>query len=152
MKNYLHLFAVLSLLTLAAMSTPAQSNRLNSLAQQLDTQAADLAERSYGDYRARSSSNRSDVEALYLAQQFSASARIFYRMTVDRRRNAELKDAAAILAGLMSRADSDYSRRNRWVDVRRTLEDIQREFNVPGGSHDDRTGAHIWPRSLARDR
>lgn len=133
MKNYLHLFATLSLLTLAAMSTSAQPYRLNSLAQQLDTQAADLAERSYGDYRTRSSSNRSDVEALFLAQQLSGSSRIFYRMVVDRRRPSELKEAAAILAGLVSRADSDVSRRNRWTDVRRTVEDIQREVNVGGG-------------------
>jgi hypothetical protein len=133
MKTYLRLFAALCLLMLGAISTLGQSNRLNSLAQQLDTQAADLAERSYTDYRNRNASNRSDVEALYLAQQFSASARIFYRMVVDRRRNQDLRDAAAILTGLLSRAESDFARRNRLVDVRRTLDDVQREVNVRGG-------------------
>lgn len=126
MRSSLQLFAAACLLTLFLVTTPAQSTRLTSLAQLLDEQAIDLAERIYGDYRSRSFSNRSDVEALYLAQQFSASARVFRRMVSDRRRESELKDGAAILSGLLSRADSDFSRRNRWSDVRRTLEDIQR--------------------------
>ena len=120
MRSSLQLFAAACLLTLFFVATPAQSTRLTSLAQLLDEQAIDLAERIYGDYRTRSFSNRSDVEALYLAQQFSASARIFRRMVSDRRRESELKDGAAILSGLLSRADSDFSRRNRWNDVRRT--------------------------------
>ena len=139
MKSYLQMFAMLCLLALCAMATPAQSYRLNSLAQQLETQSADLAERSYGDYRDRSGGNRSDVDALYLAQQFSASARTFRRMVSDRRREAELRDAVAILSGLISRGDSDFSRRNRWADVRRTLEDIQRTLDgreSGGGFHE----------------
>jgi hypothetical protein len=154
MRTHLRLFAVIGLLTFGAVATPAQSYRLNSLAQQLDTQAADLAEGSYNDYRNRSSSNRRDVEALYLAQQFSASSRIFYRMVVDRRRNADLQDGVAILAGLLSRADSDVARRNRWVDVRRTLDELQRELRVGGigGSHDDgRTSGRIHWRGTVDD-
>lgn len=126
MRSSLQLFAAACLLTLFFVATPAQSTRLTSLAQLLDEQAVDVAERTYGDYRTRTFSNRNDVEALYLAQQFSASARTFRRMVGDRRRESELKDGAAILSGLLSRADSDFSRRNRWSDVRRTLEDIQR--------------------------
>lgn len=139
MRNSQRLFAAACLLTLFFVATPAQSARLTSLAQLLDEQAIDLAERIYGDYRSRSFSNRSDVEALYLAQQFSASARVFRRMVSDRRRESELKDGAAILSGLLSRADSDFSRRNRWVDVRRTFEDIQRALagrGEGGGSHE----------------
>ncbi|MGZ5438100.1 MAG: hypothetical protein ACXWID_13485 [Pyrinomonadaceae bacterium] len=132
MRNSLQLFAAACLLTLFFVATPAQPSRLTSLAQLLDEQAIDLAERAYGDYRSRSFSNRSDVEALYLAQQFSASARVFRRMVSDRRRESELKDGAAILSGLLSRADSDFSRRNRWVDVRRTFEDIQRVLEARG--------------------
>ena len=132
MRSSLQLFAAACLLTLFFVATPAQSPRLNNLAQQLDEQAIDLAERIYGDYRSRSFSNRSDVEALYLAQQFSASARVFRRMVSDRRRESELKDGAAILSGLLSRADSDFSRRSRWVDVRRTFEDIQQALEGRG--------------------
>lgn len=135
MRSSLQLFAAACLLTLFFVATPAQSPRLTNLSQVLDEQALDLAERTYGDYRTRSFSNRSDVEALYLAQQFSASARVFRRMVSDRRRESELKDGAAILSGLLSRADS----RSRWVDVRRTFEDIQRALEgrgEGGGSHE----------------
>ncbi len=137
MKTCLRVFAGLCLLTLAAVMTPAQSFRLDNLSQRLDQQAVDLAERSYQDYRSRSFNNRSDLEAMYLAQQFSASARVFRRMVSDRRRESDLRDAAAILAALLTRADSDFSRRNRWNDPRRTLEDIQRELDGRGGRDRD---------------
>ena len=132
MKNPLRLFAAVCLLILSCAATPAQSSRLTSLAQLLDEQAIGLAERIYGDYSTRSFSNRSDIEALYLSEQFSASARIFRRMVTDRRRETELKDGAAILASLLTRADSDFARRNRWNDVRRTLDDIQRTLDGRG--------------------
>ena len=132
MRSSLQLFAAACLLALFFVATPAQSSRLTSLAQLLDEQAIDLAERTYGDYRSRSFNNRSDVEALYLAQQFSASARVFRLMITDRRRETELKDGAAILSGLVTRADSDFTRRNRWNDVRRTVDDIQRTLDGRG--------------------
>ena len=118
----------------AATTAQGQSYRLNSLAEQLRTQGNDLAERSYTDYSNSSFSNRGDVEALYLAQQFSASANVFQRMLRDGRRESELKDAAAILSDLARRAGGNYSRRNQWNDVQRTLNDILRELNVPGSS------------------
>lgn len=133
MRKSLKLFAALCFLMLACVATPAQSYRLNTLAQQLDEQAADLAERTYNDYRNRSFSNRNEIEALYLAGQFSASARTFRRMVTDRRRESELRDGASVLASLLSRADSDFSRRNRWNDVRRTVGDIQRTLDGRGG-------------------
>lgn len=132
MRHSLKLFGALCILTFTFVATPAQSSRLVSLAQLLDEQGLDLAERIYGDYRARTASNRSDIEALYLAEQFSASARTFRRMVSDRRRESELRDGATILSTLLNRADSDFSRRNRWFDVRRTVEDIQRALDGRG--------------------
>ena len=137
MRRYLWVFTALCLLSLSAQ---AQSYRLNSLSEQLSTQAEDLASRSYSDYSESSFNNRSEIEALYLAQQFSASAEVFRRMVRDNRREAELKDAASILSDLLSRAERGYSRRDRWNDVRRTLDDILRELNVRGG------GGGGWPR------
>ena len=139
MRNSQRLFAAACLVMLSFVATPGQSSRLTSLAQLLDEQAVSLAERVYGDYRTRSFSNRSDVEALYLAEQFSASARMFRRMVSDRRRETELKDGASILASLLTRADSDFARRNRWNDVRRTVDDIQRTLDgrgTGGGFHE----------------
>lgn len=122
------------LLLLATDHAAAQSYRLSSLSEQLATQANDLAERSYADYRNSSFNNRNEVEALYLAQQFSASADIFRRMVGDNRRESELRDAASILSDLSRRADRGFSNRNRWSDVQRTLDDILRELNVGGNT------------------
>lgn len=136
MKRYRWIFPGLCLLLSLSVPSHAQSYRLNSLSEQLATQASDLAERSYTDYSNNSFSNRTDIEALYLAQQFSASANIFRRMVRDSRRAAELRDAAAIMSDLMRRAGGNYSRRSQWNDVQRTLEDIRRELNAggfPGG-------------------
>jgi hypothetical protein len=124
------------LLLSLSVTSLAQSYRLNSLSEQLATQANDLAERSYDDYSNNSFSNRNDIEALYLAQQFSASANVFRRMVRDSRRESELREAATILSELVRRAGGNYSRRSQWQDVQRTLEDIMRELNVggfPGG-------------------
>lgn len=149
MKRYLWLFVGLCLLPLAAH---AQSYRLNSLSEQLSTQANDLAERSYSDYTNSSFSNRNDVETMYLAQQFSASASIFRRMVRDGRRESELRDAASILSDLVRRADRGISRRSQWNDVQRTLNDILRELNIGGfpgdggGRGDDNRGERTMGR------
>jgi hypothetical protein len=134
MKRYRWLFPALCLLALTSSAPAAhgQSYRLNSLSEQLATQANDMAERSYSDYSNNSYSSRADVEALYLAQQFSASATVFRRMVRDSRRESELRDAASLLADLARRAGSNYSRRSQWNDVQRTLEDILRELNAGG--------------------
>lgn len=133
MKRYRSLFLWLCLLSLSATAAHAQSYRLNSLSEQLSTQATDLAERSYTDYSNNNYSSRADVEALYLTQQFSASANVFRRMVRDSRRQSELRDAASILADLARRAGGGgYSRRSQWTSVQRTLEDILREVNASG--------------------
>lgn len=134
MKRYRWLFLCLCLLSLSAPAALAQSYRLNSLSEQLSTQASDLAERSYSNYsNGGGLSNRTEMETLYLAQQFSASASLFRRMVRDGRRESELRDAASILSDLTRRGGSNYSRRNEWADVQRTLDGILRELNTPGG-------------------
>ncbi len=156
MKRYRLLSLCLCLLALSATAAHAQSYRLNSLSEQLSTQANDLAERSYTDYTNNRFSNRSNIEALFLAQQFSASANVFRRMVRDSRRNTELRDAASILTDLSRRGGvGGYSSRSsQWQDVQRTLDDILRELNtggspgggVGGGRGDDgrNTGRVRW--------
>jgi hypothetical protein len=131
MKRYRWLLVGLCL-SLLSVPARAQSYRLNSLSEQLSTQAADLAERSYSDYSNSSVINRNEVETLYLAQQFSASANVFRRMVRDGRRQVELREAASILSDLLTRANRGFARRNQWGDIRRTLDDILRELNLGG--------------------
>lgn len=133
MKRSFWIFSGLCLLLSVSVSAHAQSYRLNSLSEQLATQSSDLAERSYSDYTNNSFSNRTDIEALYLAQQFSASASVFRRMVRDSRRLSELRDAATLLSELVRRANTNFSRRSQWNDVQRTLDDINRELSGGGG-------------------
>src|ERR1043165_6441732 len=143
MKIYLRLFAGFCLLTLvAAANAHAQSYRLANLSEQLESQANDLAERTYTDFRNNRFSNTGDVDAVYLAQQFSASALVFHRMVSDRRRESELKSAVSILSYLLERADRDTSRRSSWSDVRRTFNDIQSALSggFGGGERRDEGG------------
>lgn len=135
MKNYRWFFLGMLILAFSAQAAVAQSFRVRSLAEQLERQAGDLAESSYTDYRNSSFSNRSEIEALYLAQQFSGSAIVFHRMVRDGRREAELRDAVAILSELARRSDRGFAQRGRWSSVLRTLDDILRELNlgsIPG--------------------
>jgi hypothetical protein len=134
MKRYRWLFLFLCLLPFSAHAALAQSYRLNSLSEQLSTQASDLAERSYSNYsNSGGFGNRVDLDAVYLAQQFSASANLFRRMVRDGRRESELRDAASILSDLTRRASGNYARRSEWTDVQRTLDGILRELNTGGG-------------------
>src|SRR5688572_18911501 len=119
MKGYYRTFLLILLMTAAPVAT-AQSYRLDSLSEQLATQANELAERSYEEFTNSIVTDRDDVEALHLAQQFSASASVFRRLVNDRRRDSELRDSAAILSELGRRAERDYARRSQWSDVQRT--------------------------------
>jgi hypothetical protein len=144
MKIYLRLFAGFCLLTLvAAANVHAQSGRLTSLSEQLESQANDLAERTYADFRDNRFSQSSDLDAVFLAQNFSGAALVFHRMVSDRRSESELRSAASILSDFLTRADRDFSRRNRWSDVRRTFNDIQSALSgggFGGGRRDDGGG------------
>lgn len=153
MKSYRWLLVGLCLTLLLSVPVSAQSYRLNSLSEQLSTQAADLAERSYSDYSNSSVINRNEVETLYLAQQFSASANVFRRMVRDGRRQVELREAASILSDLLTRANRGFARRSQWGDIRRTLDDILRELNLGGlpgggggGGRDDDDGGRTTGR------
>ncbi|MDT4968790.1 MAG: hypothetical protein QOJ64_3527 [Acidobacteriota bacterium] len=132
MKNYRWLLLGIIALAFLAHDAAAQSYRLRTLAEQLESQASDLAERSYSDYRNSSFSNRTSLDSLFLAQQFSASANVFHRMVSDGRREPELRDASTILTELARRSDRGFGQRSQWSSVQRTLDDILRELNAGG--------------------
>jgi hypothetical protein len=106
-----------------------QSNRLTDLAARLSRDAGDFADSTYSSYSNSSRNNRSDIEAVMLAQQFGAAAQIFYRMTVDRRRNQELRDAFDVLSNLARSVEHNNLQRNTWYNIQRSLSDISRELN-----------------------
>jgi hypothetical protein len=112
----------------------AQSWRVQNLAEQIQRDADDLAENLYDDYSRSSYASRSDLDNLFLAQQIKASAEVFARMVQDRRRESELRDAAAILADLSRRVPTYGSNSYRWRDVQRSIGDLSREFGGGSGS------------------
>ena len=98
-RSLLVVVAVL-LFTSPAFSQFASGNRLNDLASRLSRDAEDFAASSYSNLSNNSRASRNDIEQVMLANQFAGASRIFYRMTVDRRRSQTLRDAFDILQNL----------------------------------------------------
>ena len=124
------------LLTQTAIAQFGQG-RLSELSNQLATEAADFAESSYRSQSNNFRSNRSDVEAMMAAQQFGASARIFYRMVVDRRRNQDVRDAFQLLQDVSRSVERYNMQRTNWSNIQRLMSDIGRELNVNANDRDD---------------
>jgi hypothetical protein len=133
-----------------AFSQFTQTNRLTDLASRLSRDADNFADENYSSYTNSYRNNRSDIEAVMLTQQFGASARIFYRMVVDRRRNQDLRDAFDLLSQLARQVERNNLQRNSWLNIQRLISDIAREVSYDtsggGGQYPDsgRSGRMTW--------
>lgn len=116
-----------------AMAQFVPSNRLTDSAARLSRDADDFASATYNSYTTSNRNNRNEIEAVMLAQQFGASARIFYRMVVDRRRAQELRDAYDVLRNLASSVERNNLQRTSWYNVQRSLTDVSRELSYDSG-------------------
>lgn len=110
-----------------------QSNRLTDLASRLSRDADDFADSTYNNFSNNSRAARNDTEAVLLAYQFAGASRIFYRMTVDRRRNQDLRDAFDLLQNLARSVERNNAQRNNWFNIQRSMQDVAREINAGGG-------------------
>ena len=145
-------FVIAAALLFFAQTTFAQFNQpnlLTYLAGQLSREADDFADANYRSYANSPRSSRSDVEAVMLSQQFAGASRIFYRMTVDRRRNQDLRDAFGFLQDLARSVERTNVQRNNWPNVQRLLSDIGGAMEAPGSGHDNfpdqnRGGRMTW--------
>lgn len=148
------LLVVVSLLFASpALAQFGQSNRLNDAAARLSRDAEDFASASYNNYTNSIRTNRNEVEAMMLAQQFGAAARIFYRMVVDRRRTQELREAYEVVQNLARSVERNNVQRNTWYNVQRSLADVAREIDYDsssggpfegGGGGGSRSGRMTW--------
>ena len=132
----------------------ARSGRLVDFTNRLVEQSESLGDAAYREYSNKSNNNRSDVDAMFLAQQFDASAAAFRRMVQDRRRRSELRDGAQYLSDLIRLSDRYGSQRQEWNTVRRTVNDILNELNANGGGGDpggNNSGRIRW-RGTVDDR
>src|SRR5213594_182071 len=112
----------------------SQSNRLLDLAGRLSREAGDFADSNYRSYSSSFRSNRSDIEAVMLTEQFSGAAQVFSKMVNDRRRNQDLRDAFGLLQDLSRSVERNNLQRNTWGNLQRVMSDIERELG--GGSND----------------
>ena len=67
-----------------------------------------------------------------VTQQFVASAQIFYRIVVDRRRNQELRDAFDLLSLQARAVERNNLQRTSWSNIQRLMSDIAREVSDGG--------------------
>lgn len=127
----------------------SNNNRLTDLASRLSRDADDFADTSYSGFTNNSRALRNDIEAVMLAHQFAGASRIFYRMTVDRRRNQDLRDAFDMLVNLGRSVERNNVQRGGWYNLQRLMTDISRELNYDsssGGPNPDsgRGGRMTW--------
>jgi hypothetical protein len=125
---------------------------LTDAAARLSRDAEDFANGQYNNYTNTLRIGRNDVENMMQAQQFGASARIFYRMVVDRRRNEELRVAFDVLQNFARSFERNNSQRDTWYNVQRSLTDVARELNYgspnegpfPPDTGGGRSGRMTW--------
>ena len=110
----------------------SQSTRLVDLASRLSRDVDDFADATYRNYSSSTRSNRSDIEAVMLSQQFSGASRIFYRMVVDRRRNSDLRDAFSFLQDVGRSIERNNLQRESWYNIQRLLSDVAQEIDSNG--------------------
>jgi hypothetical protein len=110
----------------------SQSTRLVDLASRLSRDVDDFADATYRNYSSSTRSNRSDIEAVMLSQQFSGASRIFYRMVVDRRRNSDLRDAFSFLQDVARSIERNNLQRESWYNIQRLLSDVAQEIDSNG--------------------
>ena len=116
----------------------SNNNRLTDLASRLSRDAGQFADDNYQSYTNGTRNLRRDIEAVMITQQFAAASQIFYRMVVDRRQMADLRDAFDMLRTIGTSVDRYNLQRNTWANVQRLMSDISRELNygAPGGGGD----------------
>ena len=128
------------------------NNRLTDLAGRLTREAEQFADDNYSSYVNGTRNLRRDIEVVMAAHQFAGASRIFYRMTVDRRQIADLRDAFDMLRTLGNTIDRYNLQRSNWYNLQRLMSDISRELNYggpgPGGGgqnpDSDRSGRMTW--------
>jgi hypothetical protein len=118
----------------------SRSGRLVDLSNRLVQQSERLSDAAYSNYSNKNNNDRSDAEALILAQHFDTTAGLFRRLVQDRRRRSELRDVAQNLSDLIRQSERYGAQRSEWSNIRRTVNDIFSELNLNNGGGGGGTG------------
>jgi hypothetical protein len=149
-RTLLVVVAILLLASPAFAQFGQSNNRLTDLTARLSREAEEFADQNYNSYVNGTRNMRRDIEAVMVTQQFAASSRIFYRMVVDRRQRADLRDAFDMLRTVGASVDRYNLQRNTWYNLQRLMSDISRELSYDssdsGGQGPDygRGGRMTW--------
>ena len=152
LRRSLLLVVVSLLFAPSALGQFGQSNnRLTDSSVRLARDAEDFASAAYNGYTNSNRNNRNEIEAVMLAQQFGAAARLFSRMVVDRRRPQELRDAFDVVQNLARTVERNNLQRSNWYNVQRALSDVARDLGdtssggpFPGDGGGTRSGRMTW--------
>ena len=155
-KKTILLTVAVVLCTQTAQAQFGQSpyNRLIDLASRLSREAGDFSAAAYRNYASSFRSNRTDVEAIMLAEQFSGASQVFYKMVNDRRRTQDLRDAYSLLQDLGRLVERSNLNRGSWYNIQRLLSDLQREIDAGGsngGNPDQGRGGRMTWRGKVDD-
>lgn len=125
----------------------APSNQLIDLSSRLSREASDFAALTYRNYSSSFRSNRNEVEAVMLTEQFSGAAQVFYKMVNDRRRTQDLRDAYSFMQVLARSIERNNVQRTSWYNVQRLMSDVGGEIDAAGsnegGNPDQGRGGRI---------
>ena len=149
-RSLLVVVAILLFASPAFSQFGQSNNRLHGLAERLSRESGDFADDNYSSYVNGTRTLRRDIEAVMVTQQFAGASRIFYRMVVDRRQAADLRDAFDMLRTLGTSVDRYNLQRSNWSNIQRLMSDISRELNYggPGGGNQnpdtERSGRMTW--------
>jgi hypothetical protein len=142
-RSLLVAFAILLFAVPAFPQFGQSNNRLTDVAGRLSREAGEFADQNYSLYVNGARNMRRDIEAVMRTQQFAASARIFYRMVVDRRQIADLRDAFQMLRESADTVERYNLQRGNWNSLQRLMSDISRELatdSSTGGQYPPDTG------------
>ena len=135
-----------------AVTSFAQSARLNELSTRLANEANEFADTSYrgstGIFRDNRTNN--NVQAAMLAHHFNGGARLFNRMVSDRLRRNDLRDAFRVLQSLATPIDGNNNQLNRWQAIQRTMSDISRELEYDNPRDNPRDDDNFPPGRSGR--
>ena len=129
----------LVVLLFITFSGQAQSSRISELAEQLQQNIGDLAERSTKDFFSRSANNRDQLNNFLVSQQLKATVDSFILLVNNNRPNSELRDAADSLNDRFSRYNFDSSNRPQLQEIKQNIDSLFEELKKTTNSPEKKT-------------
>lgn len=130
------LFPSLIFLFLFAFSANAQSSQIADLAQQLQQNIGDLADRSSKEFLSRANNSREQTNNFLISQQLKLTAEILLLFVNNNRSNSELRDTADVLNERFNRYNPDASNRSQSQQIKKDIDELINELKKNGNPSD----------------